>query len=294
MLAGEYAVLAGGEAITVPLRLFFASLKQKGQASDSELFKKSTSSLKNLYAYLQKLPEKSFHARSNLSKFNEILKKGYYIDSSIPEGYGIGSSAAVSALVYDQFFEAHSELSLQKQKDDLATIESFFHGKSSGVDALSSFLNQPIHFSANGPELINYINPTRHESGYRFFLLDSRTTLTTAPLVKHFNSKMKETEFRDVITNDLLVLNTKFIGSLLKKSVSDPAKIFRSISNLQWKYFRKMIPESIEDIWMQGQISDLYSLKLNGSGGGFMLGISHKDSRASVIEQISGFELTWL
>jgi mevalonate kinase len=284
----------GGEAITVPLRLYSASLKHKDQASDYEAFNRSVSSLRNLYAYLHSLPKNSFHARSNLSKFNEILTKDYYIASSIPEEYGIGSSAAVSALVYDQFFEEQTDLSLLQQKEDLATIESCFHGKSSGVDALSSYLDQPVYFSTRGPEIINEIDPVKPESGYRFFLLDSRTTYKTAPLVKHFNSKMRATDFRNVITNDLLVLNSKFIGSLLKESASDPAMIFRAISDLQWKNFRKMIPESVEDIWIEGQVSNTYYLKLNGSGGGFMLGIAHEDSKSSVIEQISGFDLIWL
>ena len=294
MLAGEYAVLAGGEALTVPLKLFSASLKHKDHASDPDLVDKSVSSLRKLYDHLHSIPKNSFHARSNLFLFNETLKKDFYIESSIPEGYGVGSSAAVSAMVYDQFFEAQNDLSLQQQKDDLATIESYFHGKSSGVDALSSYLNQPVYFSSMGPELINDIDPMKPDFWYRFFLLDSHITYKTAPLVKHFNSKMKEADFSDVITNDLLLLNSKFIKSLLKQATTDPAILFRAISDLQWKNFRKMIPESMEDIWIEGQVSSLYYLKLNGSGGGFMLGIAHEDSIDTVNAHISGYELIWL
>lgn len=294
MLAGEYAAIVGGEAITVPLRIFSASLQHRTHAVDPELAKKSISSLKSLYTYLHSLPENSFNTRTNVSKFKDIIQKDYYVESFIPVGYGIGSSAAVSALVYDQFFEGQADLSLIQQKDDLSIIESHFHGKSSGVDALSSYLDQPVHFSSRGPEIIYDIDPLKPVSRYRFFLLNSHTSYKTAPLVKLFNDRMKEADFENIISNDLLVLNSKFIGSLLKKSDSDPSILFRAISDLQWKHFREMIPESIEDAWREGQLSDLYSLKLNGSGGGFILGIAHEDSTGSVNEQFSGFNLTWL
>lgn len=293
MLTGEYAVMLGGEALTVPLRKFYASLKQRDHASDPEILQKSFSSLKKLHAHIDNIPGKRFHAKVNSSIFNKLLDEEYYIDTSIPERYGVGSSAAVSAIIYDQFFETRTDLTLQQMQEDLAAIESCFHGRSSGVDALSSYLDSPLHFTARGPVILD-IDPLQVLPAYRFFLLDSRTAYNTAPLVGYFTSQMNKSEFSEVISKDLLVLNTKFIGSLLNKAGHDAALIFRAISDLQWKHFRKMIPESIEDIWIGGQVSNTYYLKLNGSGGGYVLGITHQESITSTEEQLSDFKLVWL
>ena len=39
------------------------------------------------------------------------------------------------------------------------------------------------------------------------------------------------------------------------------------------------------DLWIEGQVSNEYYLKLNGSGGGFMLGITHETSMESLEER---------
>lgn len=291
MLAGEYAAIVGGEALTVPLRQFSAQLNSRKQAANPEMADQSIFYLRKLYEYLKIIPENSFNASSNLSKFNDLLNNKYYVESSIPMEYGIGSSAAISALVYDQFFEKPTPLSLQQQQDDLAVIESFFHGKSSGVDALSSYLDQAVHFTSKGPELIHDSDPLNPGTGYRFFLVDSGVTYKTAPLVEHFNLLMNDAGFSNVINNDLLPLNSKFIASLLKKSNTDPAPIFSAISDLQWKYFRKMIPDSMQELWIQGMATNIYSMKLNGSGGGFMLGITHEDSMEYISELMQDHQL---
>ena len=63
-----------------------------------------------------------------------------YFDSSIPQGYGIGSSGALVASIYDQYaldkitvLENLTKEKLQHLKTVFAAMESFFHGKSSGL-----------------------------------------------------------------------------------------------------------------------------------------------------------------
>jgi hypothetical protein len=59
------------------------------------------------------------------------------------------------------------------------------------------------------------------------------------------------------------------------------------------EHFRKMIPEHVLDLWIEGQVSNEYYLKLNGSGGGFMLGLTHQSSM-EVLEERLGKELVWV
>ena len=65
----------------------------------------------------------------------------------------------------------------------------------------------------------------------------------------------------------------------------DPAMLVMVLSDYQFTHFRKMIPENMLDIWVEGQLSNEYYLKLNGSGGGFLLGITHHTSVENLRER---------
>ena len=86
-----------------------------------------------------------------------------FFDSSIPQGYGVGSSGALVAAVYDKYafgkitvLENLTKEKLLHLKAVFSLMESFFHGKSSGLDPLNSYLSLPIlinskdHIEATG------------------------------------------------------------------------------------------------------------------------------------------------
>ena len=247
-----------------------------------------------MITYIASLPTNSFFASPDLKKLQDLLKNGYFIHSSIPGGYGVGSSGAVSALIYDQFFSSTGTLELKKVRKDLSTIESFFHGKSSGVDPMTCFTGTPLHFLPDGGIRNLECDPLKPGHGYRFFLLDSGMVLETGPLVRIFMEKMRKADYKEIITGDYFNLIHQFIRSITGASEADPALIFRAISDLQWNHFREMIPEHMEDAWINGQVSNTYYLKLNGSGGGFILGIAHEDSMETVGEMLNEEKITWL
>ncbi len=296
ILAGEYGVVAGGAALSVPLPRFSAQLAHISDIPEPEkkAAARSVSSLRNLLIYISALPRNSFYAEPDIQGLDKLIKNGYFVRSSIPHGYGVGSSGAVSALIYDQFFHKETGMDLLKYRKDLATIESCFHGKSSGVDALTSFTGKALHFKSNGNINIIETDPLREPHEYKFFLLDSGEIFDTGPLVKYFLERMEEDAFRNIISNDYLPLVERFINAITGESSADTALIFRAISDLQWNHFRRMIPENMEDAWINGQVSNTYYLKLNGSGGGFMLGIAHPDSLEAVETMISGHKIIWL
>jgi mevalonate kinase len=294
MLAGEYGVIAGSEAITVPFRKFSARLAVREDDTQDPAIISSVASLRKLLIYIRSLPKNSFYATPDTEKFEGMLKKGFYADSTIPQGYGIGSSGAISALVYDQFFHAGKELTLQQQRKDLATLESCFHGKSSGVDAMTCYTESPLHFLPDGGIRRIKTDPLIPRGGYRFFLLDSGQVFDTAPLVRLFLEKLENKDFTKLIKNDYAVLIQKLIGTLNGVTDHDPALIFRAISDFQWNHFLPMIPENMKEAWISGQVSNTYYIKLNGSGGGFMLGIAHESAKEMVEQMLEGNKLIWL
>jgi len=279
MLVGEYGVVVGGAGLTIPFRRFLAKVRSIDNVPEGKEMEASQSIqyLKELFHYIRDKGKEAFHAAPDLKNFSSHLED-LWMEMNIPLGYGLGSSGAASAAIYDLFFPKAREVSLEQQKEDLAIIESYFHGVSSGVDALTCHADQALHFEGNGTIRRVEFNPQELPGGYRFFLLDSGERFDTGPLVEHFLKKMEDSGFASSIRSEYLVVNQKLIESLLGIRDTDPALLVRVLSDYQFTHFRKMIPSQVVDLWIEGQVSNEFYLKLNGSGGGFMLRITHQSS----------------
>lgn len=294
MLAGEYGVVVGGSALTIPFHRFQAKIRSVNDTppGKEDEVQQSLKYIQLLYKFIQSLPEGTFHAPPDMEKFAKNLKT-YWLDLNIPIGFGLGSSGAVSAAIYDMFFPTSNTLNFQEQKEDLASIESYFHGKSSGVDALTCFTRSALRFQDTGAIEKVKFDPTEIPGGYRFFLLNSGEKFDTGPLVKHFFSQLEDPDFQRSIEEEYLPLNQKLIETLLGEREADPGLLVRLLSDYQFNHFSKMIPDKMLDVWIEGQVSNEYYLKLNGSGGGFMLGITHHTSM-EVLEERWGEKLIWV
>jgi len=294
MLVGEYGVIAGGSALTIPYAEFSARIRSVKDIplNKKEEARQSLEYIQYLYDYIRDIPQKNFHAPLDLDHFSDNFRN-YWLDLNIPLGYGLGSSGAVSAAIYDLFFPGQDGLKLQQQKEDLAAIESFFHGKSSGMDALTCHAGVALRFQSSGSIEVVKLNPAKLPGDYCFFLLDSGERFDTGPLVKHFLDRMKNGGFRRAIEEEYLPLNKRLIESLLGESETDPALLVKLISDFQLKFFPEMIPQKAIELWIEGQVSNEYYLKLNGSGGGFMLGITHNSFMERLNERW-GDKLHWI
>ena len=147
LLFGEYGIIKNSKGLSIPYNYYKGALR-----TDDNTSEKAISSNKKLRNFAQHL--KGIDA--NLVQFEHDrltadLSKGMYFDSSIPQGYGVGSSGALVAAIYDRYalekitvLENLTRTKLTKLKTIFATMESFFHGKSSGLDPLNSFLSLPI------------------------------------------------------------------------------------------------------------------------------------------------------
>src|SRR5690606_20286926 len=127
-------------------------------------------------------------------------------DSSIPQGYGVGSSGALVASIYDQY--AHNKITVLENltrekllilKTIFSEMESFFHGKSSGLDPLNSYLSIPILINSKDNVEATGI-PSQNTSGKgAVFLLDSEMVGETAPMVSIFMENLKDNGFRKML-----------------------------------------------------------------------------------------------
>ena len=144
LLFGEYGIIKDAKGLSIPYNFYKGALKTIH--TESEQAKSSNTKLRDYAVYLESLD--SSLVTFALSRFQKDLDKGMYFDSSIPQGYGIGSSGALVAAIYDRYavdkitiLENLTREKLLTLKEIFSQMESFFHGKSSGLDPLNSFLS---------------------------------------------------------------------------------------------------------------------------------------------------------
>ena len=121
----------------------------KWTEEETEATRISHQSLCDYTEYLKGLPEELL--RLDWEALHADLDLRLYFDSSIPQGYGVGSSGALVAAFYDRYavdkISPQADLipeKLSRLKSIFAAMESYFHGKSSGLDPLNSYLSLPL------------------------------------------------------------------------------------------------------------------------------------------------------
>ena len=251
LLFGEYTVINGSQALAIPFQKYHGSWSKEPKSQD----------LSEFWDFLKHLDG----AKEDL--ITKIQNEGIGFDSTIPTGYGCGSSGALTAAVYDQFF-THNQFDKLHLKEKLAEIESFFHGKSSGLDPLVSYLNKAILYSKGEIITLNQVPSTKN-----LFLIDSQKKRTTSHWVNIFHNKIETSQ--DFV-NQLKVLNeynAQAISAFILNDHNNLRECFKKISHWQRIHFVEMIPDAIKAIWDKGLQSGDYYIKLSGAGGGgFFLG----------------------
>ncbi len=287
LLFGEYGIIKDSKGLSIPYNFYNGALKVDENPSEEAI--KSNLNLKKFVVYLEQLQNDP----SDLVTFNlDVLKtdvaRGMYFDSSIPQGYGVGSSGALVAAIYDKYannkitvLENLTREKLLQLKTIFAQMESFFHGKSSGLDPLNSYLSIPILINSKDNIEATGI-PTQSTSGKgAVFLLDSGIVGETAPMVNIFMENLKDQGFRTMLKNQFVKYTDacveNFLGGDLKSLFSNTKKLSKVVLN----NFKPMIPEQFHSIWQKGIDSNDYYLKLCGSGGGgYILGFTEDLEKA--------------
>lgn len=283
LLFGEYGIIKDSKGLAIPYNTYRGALKTTKKLEGKA--KKSNENLTRFYNYLLNL--KTDLVSFNLDEFKADLDKGMYFDSSIPEGYGVGSSGALVASIYDKYaydkitvLENLTREKLLQLKSIFSVMESFFHGTSSGLDPLNSYLSIPILI--NNKENIEATGiPSQKEGKGAVFLLDSEQIGETEPMVNIFMNKMKNEGFRNMISDEFAKTTDACIDNFLQGDVKSLFGNVKKLSKVVLKNFKPMIPNAFHKVWENGIKTNDYYLKLCGSGGGgYILGFTEDYEKA--------------
>ena len=284
LLFGEYGIIKNSKGLSIPYNFFKGGFKL-GDLSVEEV-SKSNKNLKLFKDFISKIDKNI--VVFDLNKINEDLDKGMYSDSTIPQGYGVGSSGALVAAVYDRY--AQNKITILENltknkilvlKNIFSKMESFFHGKSSGLDPLNSYLSLPILIhSKNKIETTGIPSQSINGKG-AVFLLDSGESSDTAPMVEIFFESMKNKDYSKMIKEDFIHTTDNCVEDFLNADFKSLFSNIKKLSKVVLENFKPMIPENFHNIWAKGIESNDYFLKLCGSGGGgYILGFSQDFEKA--------------
>lgn len=287
LLFGEYGIIKDSKGLSIPYNFFKGALKWDN--NPSEMARKSNQSLKGFADYLRKLEKQEDGLVAfDLDAMDNDIANGMYFDSSIPQGYGIGSSGALVAAIYDRYakdkitvLENLTREKLLVLKQIFGKMESFFHGKSSGLDPLNSYLSLPILINSQD-NIESTSIPSQNTNGKgAVFLLDSGITGETAPMVQIFMENMKQEGFRNMIKNQFIKHTDACVEDFLNGNVKSLFGNLKQLSHVVLDHFKPMIPAKFHDLWQQGIETNDYYLKLCGSGGGgYILGFTEDLDKA--------------
>ena len=290
LLFGEYGIIEDSKGLSIPYNFFNGALKIS-ESSDEEA-KKSNLILSQFSAHL-----KTLDIDLDLNSFDKHIKKGMYFDSSIPKGYGVGSSGALVAAVYEKYannkitvLENLTREKLLLLKEIFSKMESFFHGKSSGLDPLNSYLSIPILIKSKNDINVTGIPSQKSNGSGAVFLLDSGQTGSTAPMVNIFMEKMKKEGFRNMLNSQFIKHTNICVDSFLNGDLNNLFKSTKELSQVVFENFKPMIPKEFHNLWKKGIDNGSYFLKLCGSGGGgYILGFAPDIEEAK--KDLEGYNL---
>ncbi|MCM4159499.1 mevalonate kinase [Antarcticibacterium flavum] len=287
LLFGEYGIIKDSKGLSIPYNFYNGALKVDENPTDEAL--KSNKSLHRFAKYLDELQSKNPELVSfDLESLNKDIERGMYFDSSIPQGYGVGSSGALVAAIYDEYandkitvLENLTREKLLKLKKIFGEMESFFHGKSSGLDPLNSYLSIPILInSKDNIEPAGIPSQTENGKG-AVFLLDSGTIGETAPMVQIFMENMKQEPFRKMLKEQFVKHTDACVDDFLQGDVKSLFGNIKKLSHVVLDNFKPMIPAQFHKLWKNGIDTNDYYLKLCGSGGGgYILGFTEDIDKA--------------
>jgi mevalonate kinase len=287
LLFGEYGIIKDSKGLSIPYNFYKGALKSDANASKEAI--KSNESLQAFVTYLKKLTKKEPNLVSfDLDMLKADVAAGMYFDSSIPQGYGVGSSGALVAAIYDKYaqdkitvLENLTREKLLKLKVIFGKMESFFHGKSSGLDPLNSYLSLPILINSKDNIESTSIPSQNVEGKGAVFLLDSGIVGETAPMVQIFMEQMKNDGFRKMLKNQFIKHTDACVEDFVNGNIQSLFGNLKQLSHVVLDNFKPMIPAKFHELWKNGIDTNDYYLKLCGSGGGgYILGFTEDFEKA--------------
>ena len=283
LLFGEYGIIQNSMGLSIPYQSFRGKLQfSEGSTSDPNIITKSNAAVKEYAQYLFDLHDKGeLLFQLDKERLERDLANGLYFESSIPQGFGVGSSGALVAALYDAYaidkleHESVKRNQLSKLKKIFSQMESYFHGTSSGMDPLICYIDLPVLIKSK-TNIDTVDLPAENLAGQgAIFLIDTGRPGRTQPLVQYFLEKCKEKAFKQKVKEKLIPYNDQCIKDFLKGETKSLFGNLYFVSKFLLENLNPMVPKLFRDLWVQGLETKAYYLKLCGSGGGgFILGFT--------------------
>ncbi len=274
LLFGEHVLLLGATALAVPVAAF------GGQWVWGEHFDRHHARL------LQFAGSEALQSLDLLdtAQFKRDLEAGLLFQSDIPTGYGLGSSGALCAAIYDRYAREKIE-DLFELKRVFGRMESFFHGSSSGIDPLTSYVGTPILIQ-NKTAVQQILPRIWEEAKPCVFCIDSQLPRRTEPLVAWFLAQHAESEFAQKLSIEYLPAHEALVQAWLAADTDLFWPNLRQISAFQFENFGPMIPKTLHGFWAESLDNENYVLKICGAGGGgFVLGFARNQEIGQSLAQ---------
>lgn len=271
MLFGEYSIICGSKALVIPYDKVSGRWEfQPDGISLSASIRDSQKELRKLIEYLNSKP--SIADIIDLQSFIKDVESGLYFNSTIPQQYGVGSSGALVAALYDRY-KRYNEGDLEQLKTNLALIESAFHGNSSGIDPLCCYLNEAVYIDQKADPRPIKLSNTNEIS---VFLIDTHISSSTEPLVSYFKDKLLYYSFFKKLLYSYIPIVNNAIEDYINHRYNALYEKVEFIGAIQFELFDKMIPDELKQLFKPDS-SRPFQLKLCGSGGGgYLLGFTLK------------------
>ncbi len=278
LLFGEHIILQGATALAVPVWNYggqwaFAT----PPANDAPCAQ--------LRTVAQRL---SGNLPLNLDALHRDLEQHLYFDSNIPQGYGMGSSGALTAALFDRYGTASNDTTALKRI--LGDIESTFHGKSSGIDPLTSYLGRALLIQHKTD--VTPLDTCTEPEGITTFLMDTRQPRTTGTLVQWFIHQCEHPDWAAQLHQRVIPTHENMVAAWLQGHTESFFKALHEISEWQRLTLQPMLPTqtAILDWWDHALTADHTRLKICGAGGGgFVLGFTKNKNAALDMAQQTGY-----
>ncbi len=306
LLFGEYAVLDGGVGLACswPSRgaRWVAPLEAAGQGTpdhgksdhaltdhvhlgpeprDPEGPDTRREQLNAFVAWLDTQPELVQRCGLDLARLKADLDAGWWLAGDLPAGYGVGSSGVAVAGLVDRYADWNAVGSAEMQAR-FAALEAHFHGQSSGLDPLVSYLGRArlggnprrVWLRYGGSGLPQVVEPkTQPNPQWTLFLLDTGRPRRTEPLVSAFRERRAaEPDYARRLEQELASANTDAVEAFLAGVNAPFAHALERLSRLSLELLEPMVPEALRGLWAEGlearPLASPFLLKLCGAGGG--------------------------
>lgn len=265
LLFGEYTVLSGSQALAVPLKQWKGEWKQTDDG-----FAGSSSPLMK---YVDWLKSKDIISSATAAHIINDAEEGWNYVADIPIGYGLGSSGAYVAAIYDRYIIKEDSTTAFTTLEMLSKMEGYFHGSSSGMDPMVSYTGEAVYKNEMGS--FQSVRDPGWPERFQVYLLDSGIGRATGPLVELYKDALKQSSFQLLVKRELIPMVEHAIHFYLNESGQMLDECIQVISQFQRLHFSKLIPTPVQKQWdALVKIPGVYLKFCGAGGGGYFLVIS--------------------